>query len=57
MVVSGGNGDVFVRGIGSVRMSFRRAVLDCGAVQSDALSLDMKGAIHVILHTPCAQMS
>jgi len=47
MVVSGGNGDVFVRGIGSVRMSFRRAVLDCGAVQSDALSLDMKGSLEM----------
>mmetsp|Transcript_13063 Transcript_13063/g.33556 ORF Transcript_13063/g.33556 Transcript_13063/m.33556 type:complete len:407 (+) Transcript_13063:93-1313(+) len=45
VVVSGTPSGVFVRGVASPALSFRRAVLDVGAVQSDALTLDMKGSL------------
>eukprot|EP00873_Tetraselmis_striata_P044860 jgi/Tetstr1/465124/TSEL_009847.t1 len=45
VVVSGAPSGVFVRGVASPALSFRRAVLDVGAVQSDALTLDMKGSL------------
>ncbi len=42
-VVTGAPASVFTKALGSERLSVRQAVLDVGAIQLDAFTVDMKG--------------